>query len=439
MKLRDYLPLIISSVLLVVALGFVEWRQTNPPWAAYQPGGQVRTLIPTLSNKPELCLTCHEGIEEISPSHPVDVFGCVSCHGGDPLSVDEAQAHSRLLGPSGNPADLSVVEQTCGTADCHGGDLPSNRNHILRVQRSLQATYAGAIQAVLEANGLAGGPLGVRAVQSADYGPPGALAALTAFDPARFNHPAIDAFANNCLTCHLNAQPIAAPSFYRGTGCAACHTPYSTAGLYEGNDPALPRDKAGHPKTHTLTLNMPYTQCTHCHARGDYSVDTLAFTPFSSVPLAGGRPADYQPHRNAKATSCERKLDCIDCHNAGEAMGDGYVYANIQAAPVVECRTCHGTLNEPPPLVTLTDPNDPAFRRDALNANYSIHEGDTVVQAPNGEALGAVRWAPTEGRLVLTSRITGQTFRVPLVQGSQCQQNVEEQSAASCRECHAAR
>jgi len=152
--------------------------------------------------------------------------------------------------------------------------------------------------------------------------------------------------------------------------------------------------------------------------------------------LTGARSTDYQPHQAAAgATLCERELDCIDCHNAAEAMGDGHLYPNLQAAPIVECRTCHGTLTEPPPLTTLDDPNDPAFRRDNLNDNYFLHPGDSVVTAPNGEALGAVRWQ--DERLILTMRVTGQTLRVPPVQGSACQQNGEQQEAAYCRECHA--
>jgi hypothetical protein len=144
---------------------------------------------------------------------------------------------------------------------------------------------------------------------------------------------------------------------------------------------------------------------------------------------------DDQPHADPAAVLCERELDCIDCHNAAEAMGDGHLYPNLDSSPTVECNTCHGTLDEPPSLMTLADPNDPAFRRDLLNDNYTLKEGDTVVRAPNGEALGAVRWQ--EGRLVLTSRITGKTFLVPPVQGSACQQNPDQQEARTCRECHA--
>jgi hypothetical protein len=432
-NIRHHFPLLLGSLLLSAALGFAAWRQSNPPWKIYQPDGQVRTLIPTISNKPELCLTCHNGLEEISGSHPVDVFGCVSCHGGDPLSLDQSLAHRDLLGPGGNPADFTVADQSCGTAQCHGGDLDSNRNHLARAKLSLHATYAGAITAALQSQNISG-QYGIDEIHASEYGPVGTIDSLLALDPSTFDQPAVTTFAQNCLTCHLGAQPVDAPGFYRGSGCAACHTPYSAEGRYSGGDPTISKDEPGHPARHALTVIMPYTQCAACHSRGTYSIQSLTFTPRNAATLDAGRKADYQPHSDPTAVKCERELDCIDCHNASEVMGDSYLYPDLAASPTVECRTCHGTLTEPPPLITLTDPNHPAFRRDLLNDNYTLREGDAVVQSPNGDVLGAARWQ--ENRLVLTSRITGQTFFVPPVQGSACQQKPEQQEARYCRECH---
>lgn len=97
---------------------------------------------PAVSAGPELCLTCHIGLEEISPSHPVETFGCVICHGGLGLALDKELAHTGLRP---NPADLGLVEQSCGQAGCHADP---GRNHIEQVTRSLQATYAGSISMV---------------------------------------------------------------------------------------------------------------------------------------------------------------------------------------------------------------------------------------------------------------------------------------------------
>ena len=107
-------------------------------------------VVPTQSGKPEYCLTCHLGIEEISPSHPVEAFGCVVCHGGEPLALDKDMAHAGMRGGR-NPARLDVASQSCGQTNCHGGypdTGPGSQNAVDKVTRSLQATYAGGIALV---------------------------------------------------------------------------------------------------------------------------------------------------------------------------------------------------------------------------------------------------------------------------------------------------
>ena len=107
-------------------------------------------VVPTQSGKPEMCLTCHLGLEEISASHPVEAFGCVVCHGGERLALDKDAAHVGLRGGA-NPSRLDVAAESCGQVNCHGGYAesgPGNRNMVERVTRSLQATYAGGIALV---------------------------------------------------------------------------------------------------------------------------------------------------------------------------------------------------------------------------------------------------------------------------------------------------
>ena len=76
----------------------------------------------------EQCLECHEGIEEISQSHPLQ-RGCTTCHGGNPASDDKVEAHATLIyDPEAgtgkrNPSSLKVVHLSCGKAQCHSGCL----------------------------------------------------------------------------------------------------------------------------------------------------------------------------------------------------------------------------------------------------------------------------------------------------------------------------
>ncbi|MCA9915788.1 MAG: hypothetical protein KC496_20680, partial [Anaerolineae bacterium] len=92
-----------------------------------------------MTGEEEFCISCHTDLPEISPSHPVEIFGCVTCHGGERLALDAGLAHSSMRGGN-NPSDLSVVEQSCGGSECHSGDPDDERDHIQRVMTSVQST-----------------------------------------------------------------------------------------------------------------------------------------------------------------------------------------------------------------------------------------------------------------------------------------------------------
>ena len=436
-------PLLATAGLLLVVVG--AWlRERSAPWRRYQGAPQVRAVVPSLTGQRELCLTCHWGIEEISPSHPVEVVGCVACHGGVGVALDADLAHTGLIR---NPGDLAVAAQTCGGSDCHSGAPADHRDHLPRVERSIQATYAGAIAYVLRAFGVQPDDVarfGIHAVQSYE-GPPDnggrpVVEALAAFAPAPDAPPLVQQFAANCLTCHLSAEAIQAPYFYRATGCSACHVLYEDDGLYQGGDPTLPRDEPGHMRRHELTTAIPYTQCNHCHNRGNYELPTMTFVPRTDIPAPDYLNAIerrvheyYQPI--GQFTLCEWELDCVDCHTRREAMGDGYLYSNQRDARYTECRTCHGTLDALPLAYTITDPDDLALRLAFLNPYLDLQVGDTILMTSLGEPLPHVVWRGD--RLELTMKATGQRYDVPLVLGSACQQRPDQQESRYCHECHA--
>ena len=297
-------------------------------------------ITPSLTGQVEYCLTCHADLPVISQSHPVETFGCVLCHGGEPLALNAELAHNTLRG-GGNPSDLSVVEQSCGGEKCHSGTSQANRDHIQRVTTSLQATYAGAITQVRYAFGAQPdltAQMGVYAVDG-----------LSAFDATAESSPAIQSFGRNCLYCHLSAQPLAGVEYNRWTGCSACHSP-------------APREDGT--LVHQLTTSLNYTQCDKCHNRGNYSLADIQF--HARLDKATDRLHDYyQPI--AEFTRCEWTLDCVDCHTRQEAMGDGTIYNNKKEIQYIRCRSCHGTLNSLPLTYTITDENDLALRLAFLN------------------------------------------------------------------------
>src|SRR5512137_1716721 len=170
-----------AAVTLLLVSAMAVLTQLSTPVA--------RSITPTLTNKPELCLTCHAGIEEISPSHPVETFGCVICHGGNALALDKNLAHAGLRGGK-NPSDFSVVEASCGGSQCHSGAAADHNDHIQRALTSIQGTYAGAIAQVRRSFGAqpdGTAHYGVYTVSDDQVISPKAVPALAKFDPAAAN------------------------------------------------------------------------------------------------------------------------------------------------------------------------------------------------------------------------------------------------------------
>ena len=426
--------LLISALALAIAVAFAFARQAATPTA--------KSITPTLTGQPELCLTCHDGIEEISASHPQAAFGCVSCHGGNALALDAELAHAGLRGGR-NPSDFCVVEASCGGSEFHSGSAAANRDHIHRAMTSVQATYAGAIAYVRRAFGAqpdAAARFGVFAISDDRVVSSTAVPGLEDFDPVASNDPqSVIDFANRCLNCHLRAPPLMQPYYYRSTGCAACHVTYAGDGQYRGGDPTIDQTEAGHPAAHRLTTAMPYSTCNACHNRGNYSLRQISFAPrddlpVTGLPLAEDRLRDYyQPI--GQFTKCEWELDCIDCHTSTEAMGDGDLYSSKFDIQYIRCKTCHGTLTEPPATAVIAEPNDVELRRAALNGHYTLQVGDTVLLTERGEKFGSIRFSG--GKFIQTLKVSGAVYEIPLVMGSACLQKLDRQESRDCHECHA--
>jgi hypothetical protein len=415
--MRRYL-LPAASIFLLLGLFIAAWQESRHP--------KPIALTPTLTGQVEYCLTCHSDLAQISNSHPENTFGCVLCHGGEPLALDANLAHSTLRGGK-NPSDFLVVQASCGGSNCHSGTAQSYSNHIQRATTSIQATYAGAIailrytygaQSSLEAL------FGVNVVQ--DSQSTSGITSLQAFDPAAETSSQLQLFGQNCLTCHLSAQPMQTGGRYdHFTGCSACHTPTQPADLTSV-------DTSTAAQVHKLTTAISYTQCDTCHNRGNYDLRTMTFQPRTDLPA--DRLHDfYQPI--AQFTQCEYTLDCIDCHTRTEAMGDGSLYACKLDIQYIQCKTCHGTLIELPQTHILTDPNDLAFRLALLNPVVDLKLGDTILVTGKGEPLWNTRVLP-DGTYQLVGKATGQVFSFNPVLGSACTQNGVDQSSAYCHTCH---
>jgi hypothetical protein len=413
----------IASGLFLLTLVIIFWTRSRQP--------KPVELVPTLTGQPEYCLTCHSDLPEISPSHPVKTFGCVTCHGGEPLALNADLAHSSMRGGN-NPSDFSVVNESCGGSDCHGGDPTDYRDHIQRATTSVQATYAGAIANIRYTFGAQPDLIarfGIRAVQDDHITTSTGLPFLQQFDPTKETNPSIQAFASNCLDCHLYADPLPGQEYQRLTGCAACHSPGPTQSEWS---PYSDQTKQTDVTVHTLTTAIPYTQCNTCHNRGNYDLRTITFVPRTDHPT--DRLHDYyQPI--AQFTRCEWTLDCVDCHTRVEAMGDGDIHSNKSEIQYTQCRTCHGTLEELPKTRTITDENDLALKLAFLNPVIDLKIGDTILVTDQGEALWNIRLLP-DGTYELFGKATGERFTFNPVKGTSCLQKPDEQESRYCHECH---
>ena len=160
--------------------------------------------------------------------------------------------------------------------------------------------------------------------------------------------------------------------------------------------------------------------------------------PALDLPVSD-QPADrlhayYQPI--AQFTQCEYTLDCIDCHTRTEVMGDSDIHGSMQDIRYVQCQTCHGTPTTLPLTMTLTDPNDIAFRLAQLDPVVDLQLGDTILVTSHGEPLWNTRRLP-DGIYQLVGKATRQVFTFRPVIGSGCTQDGVDQSSAYCHTCHA--
>lgn len=400
--------LLLLSGLGLMLVGFILLLQRPPI-----------EMTPTLTGKPERCLNCHTGIEPISLSHPTEEFGCVSCHGGEAMALDAETAHTGMVR---NPSGLDVAQQYCG--NCHAAQ-------VYLVQHSIMTTYSGAISLVRRAFGLQVDGTAQYAAHEIDN--------LKAFLPQAADPQPVKDFATNCLNCHTDGQPQQADYYHRSTGCASCHVLYNETGVYQGDDPTIPKNETGHPQKHQFTTSIPYTQCNHCHNRGNYDLRSMTFIPRPDIPpttpLAGQakRLHDYyQPI--GEFTRCEWELECIDCHTSLEIMGDGILHNNRTEAQYVQCSTCHGTVTSPPLEQTVQFENELAMTRANLNPFVDLQVGDTILKTSKGEPLYNIR--KVDDQWQFTSKVDGTSYLLPLVTGSKCEQKPDEQASSYCHQCH---
>lgn len=421
----------------------------------------------------ERCITCHDGISAVSPSHPPE-FGCAVCHGGEPESLDKNQAHATLIyDPQAgtgkrNPSSLSVVEQSCGQLYCHSGHEHENRNHSERLKKSMMNTLAGVIsglryQWAAQENKAA--RYATKAIQDEDGEIPRQWGALKKLDQLPFStfldiperekkpvrpvskHPSDRILRKECFKCHIDSPPPSGE--YRSQGCAACHFTYSKNGLYKGNDPTVSRTEPGHAAFHKLHVLPKRRVCVQCHKR------------FSIQPL-GNEPSPIENRLQAESSEKEivkveinnekklslfagkgniqgdihtaRGMDCIDCHTQRDIMGDGNLYSKQHQAVEIRCETCHGDANTYPMLLKIQDPKDEAIRLSKHYNGFSNTVGDWMAVTERKNKMTNVK--VQNGKMVALGKESGRVYNIPLARDAEAHLIPQHRSRLECAACH---
>jgi hypothetical protein len=389
------------------------------------------------------CLSCHEGIEDISAVMTAAGVNCVTCHLGNPLGTTKEEAHRGMYA---NPSDFNIIDKTCG--QCHGDKSPfpitpavsnGKSNHVGRMKKSLMATCAGKISAARYLFGeqqIKTALYATRAVADEDGTVPlekGAVKELNPL-PGADKSSVDNLLRHQCLRCHLYTEGLPIEGRHVGGGCNACHMIYADDGLSKSADPTIAKDSPGHPIKHVITSKVPTRQCLHCHNGGPGRIIGLGY--IGEVPAElpqGSSEGDYRygtPTLKVKPdVHYQAGMDCIDCHSSDDLHGDGNIYSKMEDQVAIRCETCHGT---PESFATLRD------NRNELLSNVAKRGGKVVLtQKISGKALEVPQLArmTREGSLPVAMAIlphtTVQEGRNPL----ECY-SCHVKTVTQCYGCH---
>ncbi len=336
---------VIYSVLIIIGYFFrgEDWKfvmpWNNPVITGYNfdPFINTKTFseedilskkIPVILGRREGCLFCHSSVKGFSPAHNPEAIGCVSCHSGNPFTLEKNYAHKGLFLIPGN---LSDSKKTCGSSNCH--------NEIAgRIDKTLMTTLSGIVS-----------------VDKYVFNETDNLNKLRFIEDISHT-PADSHLRNLCASCHLGGKkeelgPIMETS--RGGGCNACHLNYNDLALndlskFYKNKSILEKDSADffHP---SLSIQITDNHCFGCHSRsGRISTnyegwhetllkeinDTVNFRTLDDGRIFSKVQDDVHHQKG---------MNCIDCHTSRETMGDGNFYLHQEEQVKIKCTDCHFT------------------------------------------------------------------------------------------------
>ncbi len=198
-------------------------------------------------------------------------------------------------------------------------------------------------------------------------------------------------FSKLCGACHINQdQKIFKNYTPRGGGCVDCHKVGEKKIIYNRNG----NIEIIHPK---LTTKIPSKNCLKCHNRSN-RIGLAYFGKFESegygTPYKNGKlthqidKGRYYYELPADIHHKKSKLDCIDCHNDIEVMGDGKAHKHMEEAIYTKCEDCHNpTFKKATPKATLLaflngeipTPKEIAFTKKGDIPIYNLQKRDNKI------------------------------------------------------------
>ena len=341
---------IIYIVLTIIGFYFrgTDW-QFNWPWenpvlteSKFEPFANIFTIsdealkekdIPVILGRREGCMFCHENVKGFSPAHNPESIGCVSCHSGNPFTLEKTNAHRGMILVPGN---IDQAKKTCGNSDCHE-DISN------RINNTLMTTLSGIVS-----------------VDKYVFNESKDLNKI--YYIADINHsPAETHLRNLCASCHLGnekKEPGPVTELSRGGGCNACHINYDKVSIKSLSDfnsaNSLLEDTTKtfyHP---SLSVKVSNDHCFGCHSRsGRISTNYEGWHETMLKPYQINNDSlKYKTLEDGRVFEKTQEdvhhlkgMDCIDCHTSRETMGDGKLHAHQEEQVQIACTDCHLTEN----------------------------------------------------------------------------------------------
>ncbi|MFQ5450819.1 MAG: hypothetical protein ACE5E9_09325 [Nitrospinaceae bacterium] len=398
------------------------------------------------------CLSCHQGIEQISKNHN---FRCSKCHGGNRRARSLPQAHKGLVS---NPSDLKHAPKFCGK--CHA-------DQIEKVRASLMTTAKGIINITRYAWGAQPRDTDIYSLLpekgTNEKLPP---------TPEK-GHPVDSFLRTKCLRCHIQGNPPHRAGDFRATGCAACHMIYANDGSTLTRDRAIQskqraaaeihrkifqrksaslslENPRGYPVLHKFTLAIPSVQCEHCHnANGvgnefEGLLSKPARPKSSQQRIDDEKPVLYGSEHEFLVPDIhrERGMHCIDCHVGTDIKGAS-APSPMERKIDIKCEDCHGTPFRTPEefLLLESDPNSKAIIQ-AIRRNHNLVKkigfGDSVLVNSQGTRMHHIK--RVKDKWILYSKVTGAKHIIPILKDIKpppAHQIEGHMTLLECYTCHA--